>query len=125
MGAWGSGNFENDTAADHLSELTSRLVNEIAEAMEDPSELAADEYWGNAVPCNLEILNLIASKKWAGTLLPEPDRVEEWKAIYMSVWEESIDDLDVKPAFKKQRHKKLLKTFNELLAHAQDQHADD
>lgn len=54
MGTWGTGNFDDDTAADHLSILVSRLVREVTDAMAgDPVALEADEYWGVAVPCNL------------------------------------------------------------------------
>jgi hypothetical protein len=118
MGTWGHGNFEDDTAADHLSEITGRLVNEITEAMSNPSELAPDEYWGCAVPCNIEILSLIASKNWTGTILPDPMTIEEWKSIYMTTWEDYIDELEPELEYKTQRHQLLVKTFDDLLAHA-------
>jgi hypothetical protein len=56
MGTWGHGNFDDDTAADHLSDLTGKLLGDIQKAMEgDPVEIEPDEYWGVAVPCNLEL----------------------------------------------------------------------
>jgi len=82
VGTWSHGNFDNDTSADHLSILTSRLIEEIKQAMSDPKELQPDEYWGCAVPCNIELLSLIASQHWVGTRLPDADVVEQWKATY-------------------------------------------
>lgn len=124
MGAWGHGNFENDTSADHLAEITGRLVSEVEEAMANPEELEPDEYWACAVPCNIEILNLIAAKHWAGTILPTPATVEDWKKTYMTVWERCIDDLDPEPEHKRQQHAVLLMTFDTLAEHARRLHDD-
>lgn len=33
MGTWGKGNFDDDTAADHLSVVTARLIGEIDKAL--------------------------------------------------------------------------------------------
>ncbi|SDS81956.1 DUF4259 domain-containing protein [Actinoplanes derwentensis] len=115
MGTWGSGNFDSDTAADHLSSLTARLVREIEDAMSgDPVELEADEYWGVAVPCNLEILNVLATQHWVGVTLPEAATVESWKATYLAAWDASIDDLEPSPEFKTQRRATLVSTFDQL-----------
>lgn len=116
MGTWGTGNFDNDTAADHLSGLTGRLVREVADAMAgDPVELEADEYWGNAVPCNVEILTLLAGR-WVGVTLPPAETVEAWKAAYLSAWEASIDGLEPTPEFRAERRAVLERTFDALLA---------
>ncbi|MFH0176943.1 DUF4259 domain-containing protein [Streptomyces cacaoi] len=57
MGDWGTGNFDNDTAADHLSILTNRLITEVADAMaDDPADIEPDEYWGVVVPANPRIV---------------------------------------------------------------------
>lgn len=51
MGTWGSGNFDNDTSADHLAIITDRLIAEVTEAMAgDPVDIEPDEYWGAAIP---------------------------------------------------------------------------
>ncbi|GLF94746.1 DUF4259 domain-containing protein [Streptomyces yaizuensis] len=119
MGTWGSGNFESDTAADHLSIVTARLVTEVAQAMAgDPVELEADEYWGVAVPCNLELLYLIAAQGHAGAELPQPQVVEAWKQAFMAVWERSVDGLDPAPGFKEERRARLLETFDRVAAAA-------
>jgi hypothetical protein len=115
MGTWSTGNFDNDTAADHLSILTGRLLTEVEEAMAgDPAELEADEYWGVAVPCNLEILVTLANQKWVGVQLPAADTVQAWKTTYLTVWEATIDDLDPTPEYRAERRAALERTFDQL-----------
>ncbi|MFH8469077.1 DUF4259 domain-containing protein [Streptomyces sp. NPDC017991] len=115
MGDWGTGNFENDTAADHLSHLTDRLVTEVAEAMAgDPVGIEPDEYWGVAVPADLELLSLLARQGYVGASLPEADVVEGWKRTYMEVWEGSIDGLEPSSGYKDARRAVLIRTFDEL-----------
>lgn len=115
MGTWDSGNFDNDTAADHLSVLTAKLLDEVEEAMTgDPVVLEADEYWGAAVPCNLEILTLLATRRWVGVVLPDVATVQEWKGTYLAVWDESIDELDPVPGYKAERRAVLERTFDDL-----------
>ncbi|GGN92537.1 hypothetical protein GCM10010112_79830 [Actinoplanes lobatus] len=116
MGTWGAGNFDSDTAADHLSILTERLVSEVEEAMSgDPVELEPDEYWGVAVPCNLEILHVLASRRWVGVVLPEAATVEAWKATYLAVWDATIDGLEPAPEHRTQRRAALERTFDQLV----------
>ncbi|WP_327696847.1 DUF4259 domain-containing protein [Streptomyces sp. NBC_00459] len=115
MGDWGTGNFENDTAADHLSILTDRLITEVTDAMAgDPVEIEPDEYWGVAVPANLELLSLLARQGYVGASLPEAEVVEGWKTTYMAVWESSIDGLAPSSGYKDERRTVLIRTFDEL-----------
>ena len=115
MGTWGSGNFDSDTAADHLVVLTDRLIKEVAEAMDgDPVAIEPDEYWGVAVPCNLELLHLIAQQGYAGALLPDKATVEAWKTKFLSVWDESIDGLGPSELHKTERRAVLARTFDQL-----------
>jgi tetratricopeptide (TPR) repeat protein len=76
------------------------------------------EYWGCAVPCNIEILNLIARQRWSGTNIPKPAIVEQWKRGYPAVWDEHINLLEPTPKHKIDRQAVLVKTFDELLRHA-------
>ncbi|RZT77821.1 uncharacterized protein DUF4259 [Micromonospora violae] len=115
MGSWGNGNFDNDTAADHLGILTDRLIAEVAEAMSgDPVEIEPDEYWGVAVPCNLELLHLIAQQNYVGANLPDPDTIADWRTKFLTVWEGAIDDLEPTPDHKEQRRAYLVRTFDQL-----------
>lgn len=115
MGTWGTGNFDSDTAADHLQLVTSRLVAEVAEAMSgDPVEIEPDEYWGVAVPCNLELLHLIAQQNHVGAELPDPDTIADWKSRFLAVWNDAIEDLAPQPGYREQRRAVLVRTFDEL-----------
>ena len=117
MGTWGAGNFDNDTAADHVSMLVDRLVREITEAIEEPTSLEPDEYGGTLVPCNVELLTLILRQGWAGAGLSSTATaaVHIWKSTYMAVWEASIDELQPKAAWKVERRQVLEQTFDALL----------
>ncbi|MFF2660017.1 DUF4259 domain-containing protein [Kitasatospora sp. NPDC058032] len=115
MGTWGSGNFESDTALDHLSLVIDRLVDEVAQAMAgDPVELEPDEYWGVAVPCNLELLFSLARAGHGAGDLPEARVIMQWKTTFMAVWERSIDGLEPSPGFKEARRSVLNRTFDQL-----------
>ncbi|WP_327367719.1 DUF4259 domain-containing protein [Streptomyces sp. NBC_01217] len=117
MGTWGSGNFDSDTAADHLSSITGRLVSEIEEAMaDDPVGLEPDAYWGVAVPCNVELLCLIAERHHVGAAVPEAAVTEGWKKTFMDVWERTIDGLEPEPEYKEIRRAGLIRTFDRLAA---------
>lgn len=116
MGTWGAGNFDSDTAADHLSDLTARLVREIGDAMEgDPVELEADEYWGVAVPCNVELLAMLAEQRWVGVTLPDAATAQAWKAKLLAAWDRSIDALGPSDAYHRERRAVLVRTFDRLL----------
>ncbi|MGW9119587.1 DUF4259 domain-containing protein [Streptomyces sp. NPDC055663] len=124
MGTWGSGNFDSDTAADHLSGITGRLVSEIEEAMAgDPVGLEPDEYDGVAVPCNVELLCLMAEQNHVGARVPEPAVAEGWKKTFLDVWERTIDDLEPEPEYKEERRAELIRTFDRLVALAEQAHA--
>lgn len=115
MGTWGAGNFDSDTAADHLEALVGRLVAEVTRAMDgDPVELEPDEYWGVAVPCNLELLLLLKRQDWLGVTLPAAETIRGWQKRFLAVWEGSIDGLGPKPAYKDERRAVLNGTFDRL-----------
>ncbi|MBT2410772.1 DUF4259 domain-containing protein [Streptomyces sp. ISL-12] len=124
MGTWGSGNFESDTALDHLSLVIDRLVSDVTGAMTgDPVAIEPDEYWGVAVPCNLELLHTLAEAGHT-TGLPAPEVIAAWKQTFLTVWERTIDDLGPSPAYKEERRAVLNRTFDQLAAVARQETAD-
>ncbi|THA30961.1 DUF4259 domain-containing protein [Streptomyces sp. A1277] len=115
MGTWGAGNFDSDTAADHLSALVHRLLGEVTEAMAgDPVGIEPDEYDGVAVPCNLELLLLLSERGWVGVTLPAPEVIRQWQETYMAVWERTIDGLEPGDGYKDERRAVLTGTFERL-----------
>jgi len=80
----------------------------------DPAGIVPDEDWGVAVPCNLELLHLIAQQNWLGTNLPHPDTIADWKTKYLAVWDQAIDALGPSPGYKEQRRTVLVQTFDQL-----------
>lgn len=119
MGNWGNGNFDNDTAADHLSMITDRLLTEITEAMSgDPGKIEPDEYWGVAVPCNVELLYQLAERQYVGVMLPTPEVATGWKQRYLEVWDGYIDELVSSAEHQAARRAVLVETFDRLIAAA-------
>ena len=124
MGTWGPGNFQDDTAADHLSGITARLVKEIEAAMAgDPVAIEPDEYWGVAVPCNIELLALLREQGFVGATAPKRSILVEWKQRFLAQWDGAIDALATGPEFesyKTQRRAVLVQTFDRLIGVADD-----
>ncbi|WP_406450898.1 DUF4259 domain-containing protein [Streptomyces sp. NBC_00876] len=115
MGTWGAGNFDSDTAADHLAELTGRLLAEVTEAMAgDPVGIEPDEYWGVTVPCNLELLLTLNGHGWVGVALPPSGVIRQWQRTFMAVWERTIDGLEPEAGYKAERRAVLTGTFERL-----------
>ncbi|MEX8193759.1 DUF4259 domain-containing protein [Comamonas guangdongensis] len=115
MGTWSHGNFDNDTALDWLDDITGQLLDEIAEAMESPACLEADEPDADLVPCRIELLCAMAEKgmppQW-----PDVETLAEWKRIYLEVWDSSIDELEPSEDYKQGRRATLVATFDRMLA---------
>jgi hypothetical protein len=128
MGTWGSGNFDSDTAADHLGIVTDALVKEIVASFENPKDLEPDGYGGTVVPCNVELLVVLYKRRYAGVSLPDAATAARWKKAYLEVWDRTIDGLDPtrgrrtpRPGaaegfqtWKKERRAAIVRTFNAL-----------
>lgn len=85
MGTWGPGHFDSDTAADHLSIITKRLIDDVTEAMHgDPETFTHDEWVGVSVPCTLELLLLIARQQWVGAMVPDREALARWRAALVA-----------------------------------------
>jgi Domain of unknown function (DUF4259) len=132
MGTWGPGNFENDTAADHLMDLCRPLLGEIEEAMEEPVSLQPDQDDADIVMANLEVIACLSEhlgryehsklgKILYPCVLPFPEKVAKWKQGYLALWDGYIDELEPAPDYKKKRREVIVETFDRLerLARAQ------
>ncbi len=132
MGTWGAGNFEDDTAPDHLSALrnTSKLEGMCAEwlgavrdAMANTASLEPDEYEGVIAPCKLEIIAQVMDVSGSGVCtLPKPSVPEKWKSTFLNVWDGDIDELEPDPDWKQSRRGVLVQTFDRVLECSKEQH---
>jgi hypothetical protein len=125
MGTWGAGNFDDDTAAGHLGSITQRLRDDVAAAIAKGGvAIEPDEYGGVMVPCNVELLALLAEQRWVGVMLPDVATAERWKARYLATWDAYIDELEPSDAWREQRRAVLVTTFDRLVAVAdRERHA--
>ncbi len=118
MGTWDAGVFDNDCALDHVCEFTGKMIQDIDEAVADPSELECDEYWGDAMPAHVEMLLLL--HRDAHGLLPPQEKAEHWRDTYMNVWDSYIDELDPDPDYKIKRRQVLTSLFDRLISATTD-----
>ena len=125
MGTWGPGNFENDTAAEHLIELCKPLVQQITQAAASPELMQPDEPDSDIMLANIEILSALAESigrhetGWVGdTVFPFPfpavEEIEQWKLEYLRVWDGYIDGLVPSDDYKRRRRDVIVATFERL-----------
>jgi hypothetical protein len=132
MGTWGAGNFEDDTALDHLSALRNtyklegmcaELLRAVRDAMANTASLEPDEYEGVIVPCNLKIIAQMMDTFGPDVCkLPKPNVLGKWKTTYLNVWDGYIDELEPDPDWKQSRREVLGQTFDRVLEHSKAQH---
>lgn len=113
MGTFGPGLFDNDKALDYLDTFSSKLIHEIDVAVAHPSQLMPDEYWGNVMPCQIELL--LCLHKDVHAKLPTLKQSETWRDKYMEVWRANIDSLQPKPLYKSKRREVLEDLFARLI----------
>ncbi|CRZ18892.1 DUF4259 domain-containing protein [Mycolicibacterium neworleansense] len=119
MGVWGPGNFESDTVADGLGELTNRIIGEISEQFDDTSDDSAvqpDEWGGEMVPAWLEILIDIVEPARVGATFPSVATLSDWRDRYLRVWDEYIDELEPEDTYKTERRAVLVSTFERAIS---------
>lgn len=129
MGTWGAGNFENDCAAEHVQELCSGLIAQIEKAVADPELLEPGEYHSQVMMANIEILACLSEglgRFEYGSIpdmlypvfIPPSNTVEQWKTVYLNVWDNFIDRLEPKADYRKQRRDVLVDSFDRLISAA-------
>ncbi len=81
MGTWGSGNFENDSVIDYLSEEEYRIVGVIAETFNCEEALEPDEYSGEVLFCRIEQLIWILEREGQPPELATVQIIAKWKDL--------------------------------------------
>jgi len=113
MARGGSGNFESDTAMHFVGSLLGELVAKVQDAVAEPSRLEPDEYYGEVVPCIVDVIATLHELTGCASI-PRPEVVEDWRTKFMEVWEAHIDGLGASPQHKKARRAVLKKSFEWL-----------
>ena len=117
MTAWGPGNFENDDALDFVQEEIHRHVAAIEAIFADSQRFQLDDTGdaeGELMP-RVAILALLL-ERCGGVFDPHigPD-VGAWKARYLEMYDDQIDDLQPRGDFKLQRRAVIADTFDTLI----------
>jgi hypothetical protein len=125
MGTWGPGNFENDTAAEHLIDFCKPLVEQITQTAAQPELMQPDEPDSDIMLANMEILSALAENigryeaGWVGDMVfpfpfPAAEKIEQWKLDYLRVWDGYIDRLLPSDDYLQRRREVIIATFDRL-----------
>jgi len=117
MGAWGAGNFQDDTALDWLRlSVRQPIVEEIQSWLKKH-----DEGNGPAIIAAVEVLALLCERLPAEP--PRPEEVTAWQRSYLRGWNRYIDGLEPTPEYKAKKLEVIKTTFEKLLALSKKWHA--
>src|SRR4051794_29360553 len=125
MGTWGHGNFENDTAAEHLIMLCKPLIEQLRNAVAHPKMMRPDEYDGEVFMANIEILAVLGEnigrtqKGFPGDLVfpfpfPAGTEIQKWKRKYLKIWDGYIEKLRPSADYRRKRRRLIIQTFDRL-----------
>ncbi len=117
MTAWGPGNFEKDESLDFIQEEIDRHVAAIEAIFADSQRFQLDntgDAEGELMP-RVAILALLF-EHCGGVLDParDPD-IGAWKARYLEMYDDQIDDLEPGSDYKLQRRAVIADTFDTLI----------
>ncbi|WP_236060001.1 hypothetical protein [Actinacidiphila acididurans] len=66
------------------------------------------------MPCNVELLYVLARAGYGAEGLPRAEVVAEWKRAFLEVWEGAIDELEPTSEHRRERLAVLNRTFDQL-----------
>jgi hypothetical protein len=111
MGTWGPGNFENDAALDFIDEEIDRHVRAIEAIFADSQRFSLDEDAEGELMPRVAILALLCELG----VLNNPADVSAWRARYLEMYDDQIDNLEPKGELKLQRRAVIAATFDTLI----------
>jgi len=122
MGAWGTGNFENDAGLDFVANtVASPLKAQLSRAVDNPS-LADPRGWeSNKILAAVETLAIVCEAIRIDP--PQTSLVERCRDVCLREWDVHIDACDPDTAYKEGRRAVIAATFERLLTvcHGRDQ----
>ncbi len=112
-GTWGAGTFENDAALDFINAEFDRHVGAIEGIFSDEARFLLDEDAEGELMPRIEIL--LALCEHCHGVLQENMDIAAWKARYLAMYDEQIDDLEPTSDYKLQRRAVIASTFDRLI----------
>ena len=120
MGYWGTGNLENDYAAEDLAERTEKMVRAMLRRARRKVTRQWDEYDHTALLVDFEILFALEAKQLLTCDLPAAEEMAKLKASFLKDYDAYTNPDEHGPEFRKA----LAKTFDRFQRICA-KHADD
>jgi hypothetical protein len=113
MGAWGTGNFEQDNALDFVwREVQQPLLRKIWSMVEKPVLAEADEPDSAPIMASVELLALLTQH--VNAVPPKPEEVAIWKTTFLKAWDRTASDVYSKEEQLIERRSVITATFDRL-----------
>jgi hypothetical protein len=123
MAIRGTGNFDNDDAAEYVELLAAKLVATISEVHADRNRLRPSEDGDGLFMPSVELLALLCERYAAPP--PRPTTIREWRDHYLAVFDRAKDPPGVDEAYRPARRKVIENTFRWLLGVAMSYWEDE
>jgi hypothetical protein len=105
MGAWASGNFDNDAALDFLSDV----IKNVDQDLKPPEEVEEIDMLMAAVTIRKALVELCHANA------PPREQIEELKDAVLQIYDDEIDGLEPDEEYKIERRQVIEKTFDDFL----------
>jgi hypothetical protein len=124
MGAWGSGNFEQDHALDFVwKKVQQPLLRQIKKMIAKPVYAEADEPDSGPIMAAVEILAILTEH--TGAVPPKLEEVALWKKTFLGAWDSTSGDVIFRQEDVIQRRRVIVATFDRLARLAAKWHKKD
>lgn len=105
MGSWASGNFDNDSALDFLSDV----IKNVDQDIRPPEDVEDIDMLMGAVAIRKALVELVPANP------PPREQIEELKDAVLQLYDDEIDSLDPSEETKIERRRVIEKTFDDFL----------
>lgn len=127
MGAWGHGNFEDDTSIEHLSIVVDGLLEVVRRLCEEPSDIDAGDYDTVAAVANIEIIACLGeslgrisrSGKPPSFELPSSNSLRQWQMVFLTRYGEACREIGMADEFREKRMNAVSDAFCRLITLAE------
>jgi hypothetical protein len=116
-GTWGTGNFDNEAAAQYLGLLATQLVATINEVVGSKARLRPGEDGEGMLLPSVDVLAMLCERY--GAAPPRPEAVRQWHEKYLKAFD-ADDRPEPSPGFRAGRRKVVEQTFRWLESLAEE-----